>query len=154
MCFPRRFGIVFIRNELPSMCTGLFPHYCVLWGRTKLWGIWILKQIISTQLGRGRYRSIVVTQKRGSCIPWNPTLPREAHGNVFIRNDLPSICRGLFSHYCVLWGRTKLWGIWISKRTISTQLGQGHYRWYQSHTLAESVGLTCEDACACKGGGL
>ena len=37
------------------------------------------------------------------CIPWNPTSPR----NVFIRNDLPSMCRGLFPHCCVLWGRTK-----------------------------------------------
>ena len=40
------------------------------------------------------------------------------------------------------------------KRTISTQVGWGHYRWYQSHVLAESVGPTREDACARKGGGL
>ena len=32
--------------------------------------------------------------KRESCIPWNPTSPKEAHENVFIRNNLPSMCRG------------------------------------------------------------
>ena len=51
-------------------------------------------------------RITVVTQKWESCIPWNPTLPREAHENVFIRNDLPSMCRGLFPS--ATWGRTKL----------------------------------------------
>ena len=40
------------------------------------------------------------------------------------------------------------------KRTISTQVGWGHYRWYQSYALAGSVGPTREDACARKGGGL
>ena len=40
------------------------------------------------------------------------------------------------------------------KRTISTQVGWGCYRWYQSHALARSVGPTHEDACARKGGGL
>ena len=45
--------------------------------------------------------------KGGSCIPWNPTSSREAHENVFIRNDLPLMCRGLFPHCCVLWGRIK-----------------------------------------------
>ena len=45
---------------------------------------------------------LVVTQKWGYYIPWNPTLPREAHGNVFIRNDLPLMCRGFFPHCCVL----------------------------------------------------
>ena len=45
------------------------------------------------------------------CIPWNPTSPR----NVFIRNDLPSMCRGLFLHCCVLWGRRKPWGVWDHK---------------------------------------
>ena len=40
------------------------------------------------------------------------------------------------------------------KRTISTKLGQGCYKWYQSHALAGSVGLTREDVCARKGGGL
>ena len=44
----------------------------------------------------GKLITFVVTQKRGYCIPWNPTLPREAHGNVFIRNDLLSMCRGFF----------------------------------------------------------
>ena len=34
--------------------------------------------------------------KRGSCILWNPTSFREAHENVFIRNDLPLMCRDLF----------------------------------------------------------
>ena len=66
-----------------------------------------------------------MTQKRGSCIPWNPTSLWEAHGNVFIRNDLPSICRGLFPS--ATWGRTKPWGVWTPKWTISTQLGRGHY---------------------------
>jgi len=27
---------------------------------------------------------------------WNPTSPREAHGDVFIRSDLPPMCRGFF----------------------------------------------------------
>ena len=45
--------------------------------------------------------------KGGSYIPWNPTLSREAHENVFIGNDLPLMCRGLFPHCCVLWGRIK-----------------------------------------------
>ena len=49
----------------------------------------------------------VVTQKGGFCILWNPTSPREAHENVFIKNDLPSMCRCLFPHCCVLWGRIK-----------------------------------------------
>ena len=40
------------------------------------------------------------------------------------------------------------------KRTIYTWLGRGHYRWYQSHALAGSVGPTYEDACARKGGGV
>ena len=40
------------------------------------------------------------------------------------------------------------------KRTISTQLGRGHYRWYQSHALAGSVGPTREEAYARKGGGV
>ena len=40
------------------------------------------------------------------------------------------------------------------KRTISTQVGWDHYRWYQSHALAGSVGPTREDACARKAGGL
>ena len=40
------------------------------------------------------------------------------------------------------------------KRTISTQLGWGRYRWYQSYALVGSVGPTREDACARKGGGL
>ena len=38
-----------------GMCRGLFLHYCVLWGRTKLWGAWVPKWTISTQLGRDRY---------------------------------------------------------------------------------------------------
>ena len=70
----------------------------------------------------------VVTQKGRSYIPWNPTSPRKAHGNVFIRNDFPSMCRGIFPHCCVLWERTKLWGAWAPKRTISTQLGWDRYR--------------------------
>ena len=53
--------------------------------------------------------------KGGFCIPWNSTSPREAHENVFIRNDLPLMSRGLFPHYCVLWGRTKPWGVWDPK---------------------------------------
>ena len=40
------------------------------------------------------------------------------------------------------------------KRTISTQLGWGCYRWYQSHALAGSVGPKCENMCTRKGGGL
>ena len=40
------------------------------------------------------------------------------------------------------------------KRTISTQVGWDHYRWYQSHALAGSVGTTREDAYARKGVGL
>ena len=40
------------------------------------------------------------------------------------------------------------------KRTISTQVGWGHYRWYQRHALAGSVGHTRDDVCARKGGGL
>ena len=40
------------------------------------------------------------------------------------------------------------------KQTISTQVGQDRYRWYQSHTLTGSMGPTREDACARKGGGL
>ena len=42
-----------------------------------------------------------------SCNPWDPTLPREAHMDMLIRSDLSLMCRGLFSHYCVHWGRTK-----------------------------------------------
>ena len=61
--------------------------------------------------------------KRGYCIPWNPTLPREVHGSMLIRNDLPLICRCHFSQCCVLWERTKSWGVWVPKRTISTQTG-------------------------------
>ena len=49
--------------------------------------------------------------KGGSCIPWNPTSPKETHGNVLIRSDLPLMCRGIFPHCCVLWGRTKPCGI-------------------------------------------
>ena len=123
---------VFIRNDLHLMCRGLFPHCCVLWERTKPWGVWghkadniyidgvgslqmVLKPCPSQKCGpytRGRMYPeggwIVVTQKGGSYIPWNPTSSREAHRNVFIRNDFPSMCRGLFPHCCVLWGRTKL----------------------------------------------
>ena len=40
------------------------------------------------------------------------------------------------------------------KRTISTQVRWGHYRWYLSHALAGSVGPTRDDTCARKGGGL
>ena len=39
--------------------------------------------------------------------PWNPTLPKEAHGDVFIRSDLPLMCRGLFPHCYVLLGKNK-----------------------------------------------
>ena len=56
------------------------------------------------------YMSVIICcsdPKGGFCIPWNPTSPREAHGNVFIGNDLPLMCRGIFPHCCVLWGRTK-----------------------------------------------
>ena len=35
--------------------------------------------------------------KGGSCIPWDPTSPREVHENVLIRSDLPLMCRGFFS---------------------------------------------------------
>ena len=45
--------------------------------------------------------------KRGSCIPWNPTPLREAHRDMLIRSGLPLMCRGLFPHCSVLWGRTK-----------------------------------------------
>ena len=93
----------------------------------------------------------VVTQKGRSCIPWNLTSPKKAHENMFIRINLPLICRGLFPHYCVLWGRIKPWGVWAPKQTIPTQLGRGRYRWYQSHALVGSVGPTREDSCAHKG---
>ena len=35
-----------------------------------------------------------MVQKR-SCIIWNLTSFREAHENVFIKNDLPLLCRGI-----------------------------------------------------------
>ena len=65
--------------------------------------------------------------KGGSCIPWDPTSPREVHENVLIRSDLPLMCRGFFLYCCVVWGRIKPWGAWALKRTISTQLGRGRY---------------------------
>ena len=40
------------------------------------------------------------------------------------------------------------------KWTISTQVGWGRHRWYQSHPLVGSVSPTREDACARKEGGL
>ena len=54
-------------------------------------------------LACGAYTSDCSNPKRGSCIPWNLTSPRKAHENVFIRNDLPSMCKGLFPS--VTWGR-------------------------------------------------
>lgn len=39
---------------------------------------------------------------------------------VLIRSDLPSMCRGLFSHYCMLWGRTKLRGLGPKAENIYT----------------------------------
>ena len=36
--------------------------------------------------------------KRGVLHLWNPKLPREAHENVFIRNNLSSMCRDIFPH--------------------------------------------------------
>ena len=42
-------------------------------------------------------------------------------------------------------------GVWAPKRTVSTQLGWGRYKWYQSHFLARSVDPTREDACTPKG---
>ena len=71
-----------------------------------------LKRTISTQLGLGRYKW---WPKKGSCNPWNPTSLKETHENVFIRNDIPSLCRGIFPHCCVLWERTKSWGVWGPK---------------------------------------
>ena len=40
------------------------------------------------------------------------------------------------------------------KWTISTQVGWGRHRWYQSHALVGNVSLTREDVCARKEGGL
>ena len=60
--------------------------------------------------------------KRGSYIPWNPTSSRKAHENVFIRNDLSLMCRGLSFHCCVLWGEQNREGYETPKRTISTQV--------------------------------
>ena len=133
---------VLIRSDLPLMCRGLFPYYCVFWGRTKPWGAWAPKWTIFTQLGRGRYRwyqshalarSVGPTRedvcackggglwwsKRGSCNPWNPTSSKEANGDVLIRSDLSLMCRGFFPYCCVLWERTKPWRAWAPKRTIS-----------------------------------
>ena len=88
------------------------------------------------------------------CIPWNPTSSREAHMDVFIRSDLPLMCRSLFLHCCVLWGEQNCEGYEAPKWIISIQVGWSHYRWYQDHALAGSVGPTREDACARKGGRL
>ena len=68
---------------------------------------------------------IVVTQKGGSCIPWNPTSPRETHENVFIRNDLPSMSRGLFPTAVYFGKEQNRKGYEPPKRTISTQVGWG-----------------------------
>ena len=38
------------------------------------------------------------------------------------------MCRGIFPHCCMFWGRTKPWGVWAPKRTISTQLGWDRYK--------------------------
>jgi len=46
-------------------------------------------------------------QTHTSVVTQNPTLPKKTHDDVLIRNDLSLMCRGLFSHYCVLWGKTK-----------------------------------------------
>ena len=92
--------------------------------------------------------------KGGSCILWNPTSSRKAHMDVLIRSDLPLMCRSLFLHCCVLWGEQNCEGYEGPKWTISTQLGWGHYRWYQSHALAGSVDPTRKDVCAHKEGGL
>ena len=90
---------VFIRNDLPLMYRGIFLHYRVFWGKTKPWGIWDFTREDTTRedacAGKGMDCS---DPKRKSCIPWNPTSPREAHENVFIRNDLPLMCRGIFPH--------------------------------------------------------
>ena len=67
----------------------------------------------------------------------------------------PLKCVETFSPTTVCFGREQnLEGYEASKGTISIQVGWGRYRWYQSHALAESVGPTCEDACARKGDGL
>ena len=92
---------VFIRNDLPLMCRGIFPYCCVLWGKAKPWGAWAPKWTIFTQLRRSHYR-YCSDPKGGSCIPWNPTSPKEAHGDVLIRNDLLLMCRSFFPHCCVL----------------------------------------------------
>lgn len=34
---------------------------------------------------------------------WCHTSPREVHGDMLIRGNLPFMCRSLFSYYCVLW---------------------------------------------------
>ena len=92
-----------VSEPCPSRKCG--PH---MWGRVCLYGGWI-----------------VVTQKGGSCILWNSTSPRVAHGNVFIRNDLASMCRGTFPHCCVFWGRTKQWGVWGLKADNIYTIGAG-----------------------------
>ena len=38
---------------------------------------------------------------------WTLTAFEEAHGNMLIKSDLPSMCRDIFSHCCVLWGENK-----------------------------------------------
>ena len=61
--------------------------------------------------------------KGGSCIPWNPTLSKDAHENVFIRNDLPLMCRCI-PPTAMCFGREQNHeGYEALKRTISTHVG-------------------------------
>ena len=92
-------GNVFIRNDLPLMYRGIFPHCRVLWGKTKPWGVWDLTRVDTTREDACARKGVDCSDpKRESCIQWNPTSPREVHGNVFIRNDLPLMCRDIFPH--------------------------------------------------------
>ena len=67
--------------------------------------------------------------KWGSYIPWNPTSPREAHENVFIRNNLPLMCRRPFPPLLCALGENK------TVRGIRPQSGQYLHRWGAVVTL-------------------
>ena len=81
--------------------------------------------------------------KGGSCIPWKPTSPREAHENVLIRSDLPLISRGLFPTIVCFRGEQNYEGY---------ELQSGHYinKWGGLlHTLSKQIRWVCKILALC-----
>ena len=59
---------------------------------------------------------------------WSHTSPREAHGDVLIRGNLPFMCKGLVSYCCVLWegGKQNREGLRTAKNVYTVGVGSLH----------------------------